>query len=88
MLHYSQNIAEVHVWKKVWTTSEEEKYLVQLVCLVDILVVFKYNERICPRTDERIEYINSISVAETEGGANVECYSRCLVSRHVSAVQS
>ena len=56
----------MHVWKKVWTTSEEEKYLVQLVCLVDLLVVFKYNEQICPRTDERIEYINCISVAETK----------------------
>ena len=31
-----KNIADVHVWKKVWTMSEEEKYLVQLVCLVDI----------------------------------------------------
>ena len=30
-----KNVAEMHAWKKVWTTSEEEKYLVQLVCLVD-----------------------------------------------------
>ena len=65
-------------------TSEEEKYLVQLLCLVDIFGGLwiggpVMSETVRVLTTELSAIINCKPVAETEsGGANVEHYSRCL----------